>query len=111
MVEAIPGLLGDLDTDTTNVVLTLARTWMTLATREIGSKDAAADWALARLSAELCPVLARARHTYVGVEDERWDDLQPRVRPLVEGVMNDVGHLARNESSAGPSVDRDPAVE
>jgi streptomycin 3"-adenylyltransferase len=45
-LAGIPGLLRDLDTDTRNVVLTFARVWTTLATGEIRSKNAAADWAL-----------------------------------------------------------------
>src|SRR4029079_7843248 len=49
MVEGIPGLLADLDGDTGNGNLTLARIWMSLATGTIQTKDAAADWAAARL--------------------------------------------------------------
>jgi hypothetical protein len=37
-VAGIPGLLDDLDGDTRNVVLTLARIWTTLATGEMRSK-------------------------------------------------------------------------
>ena len=40
---------ADLETDTRNVVLTLARIWATLATGEISSKDEAAAWALERV--------------------------------------------------------------
>jgi hypothetical protein len=54
-------LLGNLETDTANVVLTLARIWSTLATGAIRPKDAAADWVLAHLPQEHRPVLARAR--------------------------------------------------
>ena len=49
IVDGVDGLLLDLDWDTRNVVLTLARIWSTVATDEIRSKDAAADWALERL--------------------------------------------------------------
>src|SRR5437868_6960877 len=42
MVDCLPGLLSDVDSDTCNVLLTLARIWTTLATGEIRSKDAAA---------------------------------------------------------------------
>lgn len=44
-VAGIPDLLDNLDGDTRNVLLTLARIWTTLATGQIRSKDAAADWA------------------------------------------------------------------
>ncbi len=93
ILDGVPGLLVDLDWDTGNVVLTLARTWTTVVTGEIGSKDAAADWALSRLPEEHRAVMARARANYLGDQEERWDDLQPRVRPLVDFV---VGQIARN---------------
>lgn len=72
----VPQLLDDIDSDTRNVLLTLARIWTTLRTGEIRSKDAAASWALPRLPARHQPVLARARARYLdGVTGERWDDL------------------------------------
>lgn len=45
IVGDIDALLGNLDSDTRNVILTLARIWSTLATSAIRSKDTAADWA------------------------------------------------------------------
>ena len=78
MLEGIEPLLADLDDDTRNVVLTLARIWTTLGTGEFRSKDAAADWALERLPEEHRAVLARARAIYLGDEPERWDDLRPQ---------------------------------
>jgi len=74
-VHGVPQLIGDLDTDTRNVLLTLARIWMTVATGQIVRKDAAADWALNRLPPEHRPVLAQAREVYLhGHEEERWGD-------------------------------------
>ncbi len=49
IVAGVPDLLDELESDTRNVLLTLARIWMTLGTGEITSKDAAAQWAIARL--------------------------------------------------------------
>ena len=97
MVAGIDGLLADLDSDTRNVVLTLARIWMTVATGAIGSKDEAATWALARLPEEHRPVLARARAVYLG-EDEHWDDLEPRVRPHAEHVVREIERLVADGS-------------
>lgn len=72
----VPGLLDELESDTRNVLLTLARVWTTLATGEIRSKDAAADWALPHLPARHRAVLARARDLYLrGEDEERWSDL------------------------------------
>ena len=100
IVEGIPGLLHDLDSDTTNVILTFARIWTTLATGTIRSKDEAADWVLERLPREHRPALARARAVYIGDEDDRWDDLQPAVRPHVDHVLREVERLAATVQSA-----------
>jgi streptomycin 3"-adenylyltransferase len=87
MLDGIPALLGDLDADTRNVLLTLARIWTTLATGEIRAKDASADWVLERLPRGERPVLERARAIYLGEAEERWDDLQPLVRPHAERLV------------------------
>jgi predicted nucleotidyltransferase len=97
MVSGIDGLLADLDEDTGNVVLTLARIWCTVATDEIRAKDAAADWALPRLPEEHRAVLARARAVYLGEEGERWDDLEHRVRPHAAHVVAEIRRLVGNE--------------
>ncbi|MFE0172158.1 aminoglycoside adenylyltransferase family protein [Streptomyces sp. NPDC059002] len=94
MTAGVPELLDELATDTRNVLLTLARIWTTLATGDIKSKDAAADWALARLPAEHRPVLARARAVYLGEEEERWDDLLPRVEQHAAYVVKAIGELS-----------------
>jgi streptomycin 3"-adenylyltransferase len=93
MVGGIDGLLGDLEPDTRNVILTLARIWSTVATGVIRSKDAAADWALTRLPEQHRPVLARARAIYLGEQDESWDDLRPRVRAHAEHVVAEIDRL------------------
>jgi streptomycin 3"-adenylyltransferase len=83
----VDALLDDLDDDTRNVVLTLARAWSTLETGEIRSKDAAAGWALERLPSEHRPVLEHARAIYLGEADERWDRLAADVRPHADYVV------------------------
>lgn len=96
ITAGIPGLLEDLESDTANVVLTLARIWATVATGSIWSKDGAADWALARLSGEHRAVLVRARAIYLGEEedDERWDDLRPHLRAHVDAVIAEIERAA-----------------
>ncbi len=86
-------LVGRLADDTRNVVLTLARIWVTVATGTIRSKDAAADWALERLPAEHRAVLARARAIYRGEAEERFDDLAARVRPHADHVVAEIARL------------------
>lgn len=95
IVAEIGGLLGELDTDTRNVILTLARIWCTLATGELRPKDAAADWALARLPEEHRPVLARARAIYLGDEEERWGDVQPSLQAHADHVVSEIDRLGR----------------
>ena len=97
IVEGIPGLLDDLAGDEANVVLTFARIWMTLATGEIRSKDAAAEWALARLPQEHRPVLLRARAVHLDFHADTWDDLVTRVRPHVDHVVGEIGALPGRE--------------
>ncbi|MDG9692655.1 aminoglycoside adenylyltransferase family protein [Streptomyces sp. DH17] len=85
IVAGVPELTAELESDTRNVLLTLARIWSTLATGEIRSKDAAADWALGRLSAGHREPLAHARAVYLGHERvERWDE---GVRPCAEHLV------------------------
>ncbi|MHC3470919.1 aminoglycoside adenylyltransferase family protein [Streptomyces sp. 7R007] len=108
-VAGIPGLLNDLDSDTRNVLLTFARIWTTLATGQIRSKDAAADWALARLPPELRPVLEHARQLYLDCPyfEENWRDaLRARVRPHVDHVLAEIDRLCALDARAGEVTDR-----
>lgn len=73
MLDELPSLLADLDTDTRNVLLTLARIWTTVATGELRSKDAAADWAIDRIAKAHGAVLSRARAAYLVGGEEAWE--------------------------------------
>ncbi|MFJ8147140.1 aminoglycoside adenylyltransferase family protein [Streptomyces sp. NPDC096048] len=85
IVAGVPGLMAELESDTRNVLLTLARIWSTLVTGDIRSKDAAAEWALGRLPAECRPPMAHARAGYLGHErEERWGD---GVRPCADRMV------------------------
>ena len=89
LVADIPGLIDDIDWDTRNVVLTIARIWNGVVTGEIQSKDAAADWALERLPPEHRPVLVRAREGYLG-GNESWEDLRAQVLPFAHAVVAEI---------------------
>ncbi|MFI5663296.1 aminoglycoside adenylyltransferase family protein [Streptomyces sp. NPDC051684] len=93
-VAGIPALLHELEMDTRNVVLTLARVWATLATGEILSKDAAADWALARLPEQDRAVLAHARAVYLGDAEESWDGVRPRLRRATQALVTEIEQVA-----------------
>ena len=68
--ELLPGLRTD---DTRNALLTIARIWFTLATGRIGSKDAAASWALERLPDGAGEALRLARMAYLDEVVDDWD--------------------------------------
>ena len=94
MVGDLESLLDDLEPDTRNVLLTLARIWCTLATGEIRPKDTAAAWALERLPEEQRPALAHARAGYLGAEDDRWDERGDGARPLAERMLVEIRRLS-----------------
>ena len=98
MLGDIDRLRGDIDSDTRNVILTLARIWSTLETGIIRSKDAAADWVLERLPEPYRPALTRARAIYLGDLAERWEDLEDRISLHADYVVAQIRRLARANS-------------
>ncbi len=93
MLDELPTLLGDLESDTRNVLLTLARMWATTATGDVLPKDAAAEWALARLPAAYRSVLDRARRGYLGEIDDAWNDSH-ELRSLAENMTAEIRRAA-----------------
>jgi streptomycin 3"-adenylyltransferase len=85
--------VGNIDTDTRNGILALARVWSALATGEMYPKDIAATWALDRLPDHRKPVLARARAIYLSGDDDDWDDLR-------DDIDRYVGHVTREIEEA-----------
>lgn len=73
--DGLDKLLEDLESDTRNVLLTLARIWVTAETGEIRPKDEAAAWAVAQSPSE---ALERARALYLAGGYGTWDDLDVR---------------------------------
>lgn len=101
MVNGLDELEGDIEDDTGNVVLTLARILCTVATGEIRSKDEAATWVLARVPVEHRPVLERAWSIYLGDAEEQWEDLAPQLRPHADFVVSEI----RRRDALSRSVD------
>jgi predicted nucleotidyltransferase len=62
VMAGVPGLVADLESDTRNVLLTLARIWLTVATGDIASKDQAAAWGAVRR----CTACGRPRGAVCG---------------------------------------------
>jgi predicted nucleotidyltransferase len=100
--DEVRELLDDLEDDTRNVLLTLARAWATVATGEIMSKDAAAEWALARLPVLRRSPLARARDLYLRGGYGDWGAQMDTVRSVAGAMAAKVRTLARS-APRGPS--------
>jgi predicted nucleotidyltransferase len=84
IADALPALIDSLQGDERNVLLTLARMWQTLVTREFSSKDAAALWAAARLAGEQAAVLSEVREAYLGLREDNWEDRMKEIRSTAE---------------------------
>lgn len=69
--------------DECNVILALARIWLTLSSGEIAAKDVAANWLLERLPQAHRPLLETARDVYLG---QARDDLAQRPQALADFV-------------------------
>lgn len=83
---------SDWQGDERNVVLTLARIWFSVSTGEITSKNAAADWALARLPNAYRPVLAMAQAAYLGNVRDDLTDRAEQVAAFVRHVKRMIGN-------------------
>ena len=94
IVDSLPDLLGFLEGDERNVILTLARMWFTMSTGRFTSKAAAADWAARRVQPDIASILNLARDGYLGLIVDDWQlrraearhaahELSGRVRGLV----------------------------
>jgi predicted nucleotidyltransferase len=91
LVSDLPSLLEDIDDDTTNVVLTLARVWSGVVSGSVQSKESAAEWALRRLPPEYRGVLRCARDIYLGTTDQpSWNDLRNQVRSFADRVVDEI---------------------
>ncbi|MET9293638.1 aminoglycoside adenylyltransferase family protein [Streptomyces sp. NPDC003077] len=97
IADSLPDLLHGLRGDDRNVVLTLARMWVTLSTGEIVPKDVAARWVRDRLPAEHRPVLDLARDAYVGERADDWSGLVEDVDAFAEFAAAMIAGLARGE--------------
>ena len=88
--HGVSSIMDELESDTRNVLLTLARMWRTLETDTICSKPAAADWVITRLPKQYQPVLQRAKAICMGEENEHWDDLNTLIHPSANFIFSKV---------------------
>jgi predicted nucleotidyltransferase len=103
MTDELDGLLRDLEDDTANVLLTLARVWATLDSGAIQPKDVAADHVLEHLDGPARTALERAKGVYVGEADDEWDDLRGELRAVASRLVSGV-------RSAGPAHQDRPVL-
>lgn len=86
--ESLRGLIEGIKGDERNVILTLARMWLTVVVGEISPKDVAAEWAIPQLSKEHATVLDLARRAYRGEYVDKWEETESEVIKLVNHMKN-----------------------
>lgn len=64
----MPGLIEELEDDTTNVILTLCRMYYSLKTGQITSKDKAIDYILDYIPDRFKSMLIDTKNSYIGKE-------------------------------------------
>lgn len=88
--ESLPNLISGIEGDERNVLLTLARMWVTAATGQIVPKDAAGTWAIDNLPESLRLTLDLARKAYIGEVKDNWADSKNEVALLVEHMKQSI---------------------
>lgn len=88
LTDSLPGLVANLKGDERNVLLTLARMWLTISTGEITSKDIAAEWAMTRLTKSQAGLMETARSAYLGECDDQWQETTMELDELVASLRH-----------------------
>ncbi|MGN7402437.1 aminoglycoside nucleotidyltransferase ANT(9) [Cytobacillus praedii] len=88
--ESLPGLIEGTKGDERNVILTLARMWLTVAVGEISPKDVAAEWVIPLLPTEHAALLDLARKAYRGEYADKWEGKESEVIALVNHMKNSI---------------------
>jgi streptomycin 3"-adenylyltransferase len=90
MLEGIEPLVENLEWDTWNVLLTLARIWHTLDSGAIVSKSVAAEWAISRLTSTDATILRRARDWYLGRGADPSAELRREARSTAASMLREI---------------------
>jgi streptomycin 3"-adenylyltransferase len=93
-LDAIPDLVADLEGDTRNVLLTLARMWTTTATGAVRSKDHAARWAAERLGGQDRRLLDHGRKLYFDGGWGNWATKTADARRLADRMREEIHKAA-----------------
>ncbi|MBI5122820.1 DUF4111 domain-containing protein [Candidatus Roizmanbacteria bacterium] len=89
-IKEIDSLVADLEADTRNVLLTLARIWSTIETDSIRSKADAATWIINKLPDEFKKVMERARSICLGEDFEHWEDMKQLIQPCADLMVTKI---------------------
>jgi streptomycin 3"-adenylyltransferase len=96
MTHEIQDLKADIDTDTANVLLTLARIGYTLTTGRFVPKDQAAEWLIRRDPSNDWPALAKARDVYIGAQEDEWSALLEQAKIEADRIVRGIGLAGYN---------------
>lgn len=88
--DSLPGLIAGTRGDERDVILTLARMWLTVSTGEISSKDLAAEWAIHKLPGRYSALLDKARKAYLGEYADKWEGMESEVDELVNYMKKSI---------------------
>lgn len=90
MKDSLPELIAHLKGDERNVILTLARMWVTAATGEFVAKDEAAKRVIPLLPADQAALLDLAAKAYCGKCVDHWETLDSTLTLLVEYMRKEI---------------------
>jgi aminoglycoside 9-adenylyltransferase len=93
IAQSVPGLIQGLVGDERNVVLTLARMWATLVTRDIVPKDVAAARMREHLAEEHGRTLELARRAYLGEVKDDWSMRREQAQSFAEYSLRAIQRL------------------
>jgi len=88
--DSLPNLIANIKGDESNVILTLARMWLTASTGEIRSKNLAAEWAIPQLADEHASLLDKARKAYLGEYVDKLEGMESEVAELVNYMKKSI---------------------
>lgn len=91
--KSLPNLISNFEGDERNTLLTLSRMWFTLATKEITSKDRAAEWVLSRIPDEFKIFIKMAKEAYLGKISDEWESIKKEVFILVNFMEQHIKKL------------------
>lgn len=103
MLAAVPHLLSELETDTRNVLLTLARIWSTVSTGLLYPKPEAANWAIEHLPKQHQAVMEQARDSCLGLVEEHWKGRQASIKPCADFMVAAVNQMVAGIRSSDTS--------